>query len=105
MSILGNRVLRTEDPKFLTAGGTYVADIELPPGAARALFVRSTIAHATIESIDLDEARQAPGVLGVFAYGDLDIGPMPPAMGMLNPAMSQPLLAQDRVRFVGEPVV
>lgn len=105
MSILGNRVLRTEDPKFLTDGGTYVADVELPPGAAKVIFVRSTIAHATIESIDLDEARKSPGVLGVFGSADLDIGPMPPAMGMINGAMGQPLLAQDRVRFVGEPVV
>jgi aerobic carbon-monoxide dehydrogenase large subunit len=104
MSILGNRVLRTEDPKFLTVGGTYVADVELPAGAAQVVFVRSTMAHATLTSVDVDEARSAPGVLAVFTADDLDIGEMPPAMGMLNAAMGQPLLAGDRVRYVGEPV-
>jgi aerobic carbon-monoxide dehydrogenase large subunit len=104
MSILGNRVLRTEDPKFLTVGGTYVADVELPPGVAQVVFVRSTMAHAMLTSVDVDEARSAPGVLAVFTADDLDIGEMPPAMGMLNAAMGQPLLASDRVRYVGEPV-
>ena len=105
MSILGNRVLRTEDPKFLTVGGTYVADVDLPAGRTVVVFVRSTMAHAELLSIDLDEARDAPGVVGVFTADDLDIGEMPPAMGMLNAAMGQPLLATGRVRYVGEPVV
>ena len=50
MSILGNRVLRREDPKFLTVGGTYVDDVrdERIAGAAYVTFVRSTIAHAKI---------------------------------------------------------
>ena len=52
MSLLGNRVLRTEDPTFLTVGGTYVADIDLP-GAATAAYVRSPVAHARIEAIDI----------------------------------------------------
>jgi aerobic carbon-monoxide dehydrogenase large subunit len=105
MSILGNRVLRTEDPKFLSVGGTYVADVELPEGAAQVVFVRSTMAHATIASIDVDEAKAAPGVIDVVTAADLDVGPMPPSIGLLNAAMGQPLLATDRVRFVGEPVV
>jgi carbon-monoxide dehydrogenase large subunit len=50
MSILGNRVLRKEDPKFLTVGGTYVDDLrdERLNGAAHLTFVRSTMAHARI---------------------------------------------------------
>ena len=104
MSILGNRVLRTEDPKFLTSGGTYVADVELPDGAAHVVFVRSTVAHATIAAIDVDEARSMPGVIDVVTADDLDVGPMPPAMPMINQDMAQPLLATGRVRHVGEPV-
>jgi carbon-monoxide dehydrogenase large subunit len=101
MSILGNRVVRTEDPKFLTVGGTYLADLEDPllAGAAFATFVRSTAAHATF-TIHADDAAGAPGVLGVFTAADLDIGPIP--AGMSPAAMSRPLLATDRVRFVGE---
>jgi aerobic carbon-monoxide dehydrogenase large subunit len=104
MSILGNRVLRTEDPKFLTVGGTYVADVELPDGAAHVVFVRSTMAHAELGAIEVDEARAAPGVIDIVTGADLDVGPMPPSIGLLNQAMGQPLLAQDRVRHVGEPI-
>lgn len=105
MSILGNRVLRTEDPKFLTAGGEYVADVELPPGATTLVYVRATMAHARIESIDVDEARAAPGVVDVVTAAELDLEPMAPSMGMLNQAMAQPYLARDVVRYVGEPIV
>ena len=49
-SILGTRVLRTEDPKFLTVGGTYVADVRDPllEGALYVTYVRSTVAHGAI---------------------------------------------------------
>jgi carbon-monoxide dehydrogenase large subunit len=104
MSILGNRVLRKEDPKFLTTGGTYVDDLPLE-GAGHVSFVRSTAAHARITSIDLEDARGAPGVIGVFAAADLDLEPIAPEAAILNQAMGQPPLARDVVRFVGEPVV
>jgi aerobic carbon-monoxide dehydrogenase large subunit len=104
MSILGNRVLRTEDPKFLTVGGTYVGDIELPDGAAHVVFVRSTMAHAELGAVDVDEAKAAPGVIDVITGDDLDLEPMPPSIGLLNQAMGQPYLATGRVRHVGEPI-
>ena len=104
MSILGNRVLRTEDPKFLTVGGTYVDDVPLE-GAAHVCFVRSTAAHARITTVDLDEARSAPGVLGVYAADDLGLEAIAPESTILNQAMGQPPLASGVVRFVGEPVV
>ncbi|MFP4513077.1 MAG: xanthine dehydrogenase family protein molybdopterin-binding subunit [Acidimicrobiales bacterium] len=104
MSILGNRVLRTEDPKFLTTGGTYVADVELPDGAAHVVFVRSTMAHAELTSVDVDEAKTMPGVIDVATGADIDVDPMAPSIGLINSAMGQPLLATDRVRHVGEPV-
>src|ERR1700675_4582729 len=54
VSILGTRVVRTEDPRLLTVGGTYVDDLSVPElvQAARVTFVRSPIAHARITGID-----------------------------------------------------
>jgi len=100
MSVLGTRVVRTEDRKLITSGGNYLDDLREPAltGAAHAMFVRSPIAHARITGIDLSAAREAPGVLGVFALGDLDL-PRPDAV------VSEPLLAGGVVRYVGEPVV
>jgi carbon-monoxide dehydrogenase large subunit len=102
VSILGNRVLRREDPKFLTTGGTYVGDLDLK-GALHASFVRSNLAHGRIEGIDLAEAAAAPGVVAVLTNSDIDVAPLSP-MGFLNQAMTRPLLAEGVVRYVGEPV-
>jgi len=106
MSILGNRVLRREDPKFLTVGGTYVDDLrdERLNGAAYVTFVRSTIAHAKISSIDTSDAKAAPGVIAVLTAADIDLPALPPSIPLLNQAMVRPFLATDTVRFVGEPV-
>lgn len=98
MSILGTRVTRTEDPRFLTEGGRYAADLGLE-SAAHAVFVRSTISHGIIESIDAAEAREAPGVLGVFLAEDVEAAPIS------NPDsehQARPAIARDRVRFAGE---
>jgi aerobic carbon-monoxide dehydrogenase large subunit len=105
VSILGTRVLRTEDPAFLTTGAVYTDDVRLP-GACHVFFVRSPVAHARISSIDVSAAREAPGVVAVFTGADLaDLPPLaPPVPGTINGAMSQPLLATGVVRFVGEPV-
>ncbi|MEY2432003.1 MAG: aerobic carbon-monoxide dehydrogenase large subunit [Acidimicrobiaceae bacterium] len=105
MSILGTRVTRVEDPRFLTAGGTYMADLRDPllDGALYVTFVRSTLAHGTI-TVDVTEAASAPGVRAVYTHADLDIGPLPMAIFMLNPLMARPALADGRVRFVGEPI-
>jgi carbon-monoxide dehydrogenase large subunit len=104
LSILGNRVVRKEDPKFLTSGGTYVDDMPLD-GALHVTYVRSTMAHARIEGIDVTEARAAPGVVDVVTAADVDLSPLPPAIPLLNAAITRPLLADGTVRFVGEPVV
>jgi len=107
MSILGNRVLRTEDPKFLTVGGSYVADLDHPllEGALHVAYVRSVAAHGTITSIEVDEARRAPGVVAVFTGDDLADQPaLPLPVPLLNPAQAQTALARGKVRFVGEPI-
>ena len=106
MSILGNRVVRKEDPRFLTVGGRYVDDLRLPEleGALYVTFVRSTMAHAAITSVDTSEAAGAPGVVAVLTAGDVDLDPIAPELPMFNMAMTRPWLAGDRVRYVGEPV-
>src|SRR5213593_1853199 len=105
MSILGTRVARIEDPRFLTDGGTYLADFRDPllDGALYVTFVRSTVAHGTF-IVDASDAAAAPGVHAVLTHADLDIGPMPPALPMLNAAMVRPILSDGRVRFVGETI-
>jgi carbon-monoxide dehydrogenase large subunit len=105
MSILGTRVIRTEDPRFLTTGGVYTDDMRLP-GACHVHFVRSAVAHARIGSIDVSAALEAPGVIAAFTGADLADLPMvaPPMPGMINAQMGQRLLATDVVRFVGEPL-
>jgi carbon-monoxide dehydrogenase large subunit len=104
MSILGNRVLRREDPKFLTVGGTYVADLDLP-GSVHLTFVRSSMAHAKIVAVDTSQAAAMPGVIAVYTNDDLGMANFPTIMGMTNAAMTAPMLASGTVRFVGEPIV
>jgi len=119
MSILGTRVIRTEDPRLLTAGGVYVDDLREPElaGAVRATFVRSTVAHALITGIDASEALAQPGVVAVLTAADMTDMPAPPPPAEPDPdapppegpmpmggVWQEPLLAFDRVRFVGEPV-
>src|SRR2546429_198038 len=101
MSILGNRVVRTEDPHLITGQGTYVDSLPLP-GAAYVTFVRATMPHATITGIDVEAARSSPGVIDVVTAAELPLGPIPPGIPMLNQAMAQPILAGERVRFSGE---
>jgi carbon-monoxide dehydrogenase large subunit len=106
VSILGTRVLRTEDPKFLTTGGEYTEDLvdDRLAGAVHVFFVRSPLAHARITGIDLDAVRARPGVVAAYTAADLaDVAPIAPMPG-LNAGMTQTLLATDTVRYVGDPV-
>jgi carbon-monoxide dehydrogenase large subunit len=102
-SILGNRVLRREDPVFLTSGGVYVDDVREPAldGAAHVTYVRSTQAHARLTGIDPAAALAMPGVIAVLTAADLGLQPVP---SPFNPAVARGLLAIDTVRYVGEPV-
>ncbi|MGE5290063.1 MAG: xanthine dehydrogenase family protein molybdopterin-binding subunit [Micromonosporaceae bacterium] len=107
MSILGTRVLRTEDPRFLTSGGVYTDDLadERLADACHVYFVRSPVAHARIRGVDVSGALSARGVVAAFTAADLaELPAVPPMMPMLNQEMRQPLLATDVVRYVGEPV-
>ena len=72
MSIMGTRVLRTEDPRLLTEGGVYTDDLRLPEltGAAHVTIVRSPVAHALITGIDATAAAELPGVVAVLTAAD-----------------------------------
>ena len=101
MSILGNRVLRKEDPRFLRGEGRYVENLPLD-GAASVTFVRSLLAHARIGELDTSAAEALPNVR-VLTHADLDLPTYgPPPFPGLNQAMGRPLIAKDVVRFVGD---
>lgn len=68
-SILGTRVLRSEDPRFLRGDGRYMANIA-PANAVHVTYVRSHFAHARIRSIDVTAASTAPVVVGVCTAVD-----------------------------------
>ncbi|MFE0135152.1 xanthine dehydrogenase family protein molybdopterin-binding subunit [Streptomyces sp. NPDC059037] len=104
--LIGRSVARREDPRLLTGRGRFVDDIALP-GMLHAQFVRSTVAHGEITSIDLTAVREVPGVVAAFTADDLDLTDITAQLGrplteFVPTAM--PVLARDRVRYVGEPV-
>lgn len=104
---VGQSLPRSEDDDFLRGRSTYVADLQLPEltNAAHVAFVRSPIGHGRIVGIDVDEAKQMPGVLAVIASADHDVIPVGPFLAEIHSAFTQPLLAEGRVRYPGEPVV
>jgi carbon-monoxide dehydrogenase large subunit len=108
-STFGVPALRTEDPRFLRGEGRYLENIEIP-GALRAVFVRSIFAHARVDGIGgVAEARGKPGVVAVYVAGDLDLpsqlaaGSVEVPGGDLDRPFERPILAGERVRYVGEP--
>ena len=111
-SLIGARVQRKEDYRFLTGAGQYTDDVALP-GQTYAAFVRSPHAHAHLKKVDIEEAKKAPGVLAVYTGADLanaKVGGLPcgwlitdvNGQPMKEPAY--PSLAQGKVRHVGERV-
>src|SRR3954447_5631504 len=106
VSILGTRVLRVEDPKFLTTGGVYADDLRDPrlEGAGHVTYVRSVMAHAKV-TVDTTEAAAAPRALRVFAASEFPGLPtIPLPLPMLPANMARPWLADGVVRYVGEPI-
>jgi carbon-monoxide dehydrogenase large subunit len=104
--------IRTEDVRFLTGEGRYVDDIA-PKGALHAYFFRSTVAHGVITELDVSDAKESDGVHLVLTCADLEAAGMDIAMagaqipnrdGTKGAGPLRPMLAKDRVRYVGEPV-
>lgn len=100
-SILGNSVRRKEDPTLLTGQGQYFDDIAAD-NMAHLHFVRSTAAHARIESIDTAEAEAMPGVIAVHTAESMSLPAMPGMPGVIAEEMARPPLAVGKVRFVGD---
>ncbi len=109
---VGQSIRRVEDQRFLTGRGRYTDDITVP-GEAYLYILRSPYSHADIKSLDTAEARQAEGVIGVLTASELeamDIGTIPVDVippnrdGSKPTPPPRPVLAKDRVRYVGEPV-
>ncbi len=105
-------VRRLEDRRFLTGAGRYVDDI-VPDDALYAVFVRSQVAHGHLVSVDLEEARGMPGVVLAMASDDLAAMGVDYSLGTKVVTNSdgstaaeprRPILAEGKVRFVGEPV-
>jgi aerobic carbon-monoxide dehydrogenase large subunit len=125
-SILGNSVLRKEDPGLLTGANRYTDDIVVE-GETHIVFVRSTMGHAELRSVDTSEAESMPGVLRVLTAEGLGAGSVPGGAGggegmpaapsaagategipdlhgfpLLPPTFNRPPLARGRVRFAGD---
>ena len=98
-SILGNAVTRKEDPGLLTGSNAYVDDLDID--SVRIVFVRSTMAHASLLEVDTSEAINMPGVLAVYTSDNLNMDAVNQSEFM-DPSMNRPPLAVDRVRFVGD---
>ena len=103
---VGQPVKRTEDPRLIQGLGHYVDDIKLADQLSVA-FLRSPYAHARISSINVDAARSAPGVVGVFTGADIDgrVGFVPCAAALPGLKVPRyPVLAIGKVIFVGQPI-
>jgi aerobic carbon-monoxide dehydrogenase large subunit len=103
---IGASVVRLEDPPLVTGRGEFAADLSFPHQLYMRI-VRSPCAHGVIVSVDAAEAQALPGVAAIWTAQDiLDLPPIDFREGpneKLAP-FRQPVLARDRVRYVGEPV-
>ncbi|MEO0501925.1 MAG: xanthine dehydrogenase family protein molybdopterin-binding subunit [Pseudomonadota bacterium] len=107
---IGASTKRREDMRFLTGAGNYTDDINLA-GQAYVHFLRSDVAHGTLNSVDTSAAAGMPGVVRIFTATDFDgVGGIPcgwqvtdrKGEPMQEPA--HPVVATGKVRHVGEPI-
>lgn len=96
-------MLRSEDPRFLRGEGRYLANLPLE-GALHAVFVRSMMGHAGLNGVDAAAAARMPGVEAVWSAADVEGLPQIPPSGNVPELFAMPLLASERVRYVGEAV-
>lgn len=109
---LGTSVARVEDGRFLSGAGHFTDD-HAPPGTVWGVVVRSPVANGTIRRLDVGEAAGAPGVLAVLTGADAladGLGTLEPDKALPRPdggpmrVPPRPVLARERVRYVGDPV-
>jgi aerobic carbon-monoxide dehydrogenase large subunit len=106
MGVIGRSVPRLEDRPLVAGRGTFAADVAFPH-MLHMRVVRSAHAHAQIMSIDASAARALPGVAAVWTSADVsDIPPIDFRLTRVEglAPYRQPILARERVRYVGEPV-
>src|SRR3954470_6974136 len=107
--VLGERIKRVEDPRFITGKGRYLDDIKLPAMTYMAI-LRSPYAHANIRSIETSAAKAAPGVVTVITGPEIPYNPLPMAWpaggasGIQNNINTPRVLATDSVKWTGEGV-
>ena len=104
--LVGSPVERIEDLRFLRGRGQYVGDLALD-GMLHAAILRSSVPHGRIRAIDASAARARPGVHAVITPADLGTMPLIPQRLDVLPAFEsyqQPVLADRKVRYVGEPL-
>ena len=100
---LGKACERVEDIALLTGGGRYLDDLPLPVGTLYAAVVRSPIAHGKIISVDIEPALQIKGVRAILTIDDVQAWSNPLVVAVKTP-MRQWVLANEYVRYVGEPI-
>ncbi|WP_372989523.1 xanthine dehydrogenase family protein molybdopterin-binding subunit [Sulfitobacter sp.] len=107
---IGASSKRREDVRFLTGEGNYTDDINLR-GQAYVFFLRSDIAHGTLNSVDTSAAEGMPGVVKIFTGADFEaVGSIPCGWqvtdkhGEVMQEPRHPVLAHGKVRHVGEPI-
>src|SRR5258707_263892 len=106
-TFIGAPMERREDLRFLRGRGEYVDDVAMP-ALLYAVILRSSVAHGRLVSIDASAALKVPGVHSVITGADMPGGP--PIIPMrLQPLpefkpFEQPVIAHDKVRYVGEPI-
>jgi aerobic carbon-monoxide dehydrogenase large subunit len=102
---IGRSRRRREDPALLTGRGRYAGDLSLP-GQVHLAVVRSPEPHGVLRGVDASAALDLPGVLAVLTLDDLpELRDPPVEMRASGPGhRPRPVLAGDRVRYVGEPV-
>ncbi|WP_306110574.1 MULTISPECIES: xanthine dehydrogenase family protein molybdopterin-binding subunit [Roseovarius] len=107
---IGASSKRREDVRFLTGAGNYTDDINLR-GQAYVHFLRSDVAHGTLDNVDTSAAEGMPGVLKVFTGADFaEVGGIPCGWQVTDrhgePMQEppHPVLAQCKVRHVGDPI-
>lgn len=107
---IGQSVPRREDPRLVTGGGAFTDDVNLP-GQLHMAVVRAPYAHGVIRGIDTAGALAAAGVKAVYTAADITVLGAMPCRAVLedragNPCFipRRPLLAEGKVRFVGEPL-
>jgi carbon-monoxide dehydrogenase large subunit len=106
-AFIGSAIERREDLRFLRGRGEYVDDLK-PEGLVYAVILRSSVAHGRIKTIDASAALKIAGVHAVITASDM--APTPPIVPMrLQPLpefkpFEQPVIAHEKVRYVGEPM-